>query len=219
MNSQGCKGSSDNEDSDKPVQADLSLCWMHMSEFKFSQVATLIMIRNLFVDIFYMEINIVNLLLILESCCPWPFPLFCVLPCYMYWWSRWQSMIVFQMVSPFLEQPICQPIKFLDRSTIMGQSIFQPIRFTQQPITKTRLFKYIENFTTKKKENFQIKTSDIFHIPVQNIYCGYSLEPPWWGGSNEYPQSRFWAEIRKIMYTPVNQFYYIKVGFKGVSII
>ena len=24
------------------------------------------------------------------------------------------------------------------------------------------------------------------------------------GGSNEYPQSMFWAEIRKIMYTPVN---------------
>ena len=24
------------------------------------------------------------------------------------------------------------------------------------------------------------------------------------GGSNEYPQSMFWAEIRNIMYTPVN---------------
>ena len=40
-----------------------------------------------------------------------------------------------------------------------------------------------------KKENFQIKNSDIFHIPAQNIDCGYSLEPPRWGGSNEYPQS------------------------------
>ena len=40
-------------------------------------------------------------------------------------------------------------------------------------ITKTRLFKYIENFTTKKKtENFQIKHSDIFHISAQNIDCG-----------------------------------------------
>ena len=30
----------------------------------------------------------------------------------------------------------------------------------------------------------------------------------------------FLAEIRKIMYTPVNpSFYYIKVGFKGVNII
>ena len=44
-------------------------------------------------------------------------------------------------------------------------------------ITKTRLFKYIENFKTKK-ENFQIKKSDIFHISAQNIDCRYSLEPP-----------------------------------------
>ena len=59
-------------------------------------------------------------------------------------------------------------------------------------ITKTRLFKYIENFTTKKKnENFQIKNSDVFHISAQNIDCGYSLEPPRRGGSNEYPQSVF----------------------------
>ena len=27
------------------------------------------------------------------------------------------------------------------------------------------------------KENFQIKNSDIFHIPAKNIDCGYSLEP------------------------------------------
>ena len=28
--------------------------------------------------------------------------------------------------------------------------------------------------------------------------CEYSLEPPRRGGSNEYPQSMFWAEIWKI---------------------
>ena len=38
---------------------------------------------------------------------------------------------------------------------------------------------------------FQIKNSDIFHISVQNIDCGYSLEPPRRGGSNENPQSVF----------------------------
>ena len=71
-----------------------------------------------------------------------------------------------------------------------------------------------------KNENFQIKNSDVFHISAQNMDCGYSLEPPHWGGSNEYPQSMFWAELRKKKYTPVNpSFYYIKVGFKGVKII
>ena len=55
-----------------------------------------------------------------------------------------------------------------------------------------------------KKENFQIKNADIFHISAQNINCGYSLEPPRRGGSNEYPQSMFLSRIRTIMYTPVN---------------
>ena len=39
-----------------------------------------------------------------------------------------------------------------------------------------------------KNENFQMKNSDIFHISAQNIDCGYSLEAPRRGGSNEYPQ-------------------------------
>ena len=36
---------------------------------------------------------------------------------------------------------------------------------------------------------------NIFLISAQNIDCGYSLEPPIRGGSNEYPQSMFPAEI------------------------
>ena len=71
-----------------------------------------------------------------------------------------------------------------------------------------------------KTENFHIKNSDIFHISAQNIDCGYPLEPPRRGGSNEYPQSMFLSRIRKIIYTSVNpNFYYIKVGFKGIKII
>ena len=30
-----------------------------------------------------------------------------------------------------------------------------------------------------------MKNSDIFHISAQNIDCGYSLEPPRRGGSND----------------------------------
>ena len=37
-----------------------------------------------------------------------------------------------------------------------------------------------------------------FLFLFKNIDCGYSLEPPRRGGSNEYPQSMFWAEIWKI---------------------
>ena len=89
--------------------------------------------------------------------------------------------------------------------------------FCALSITKTRLFKYIENFTSKNWKFSDKKDSDIFHISAQNIDCRYSLEPPRRGGSNEYPQSMFWAEVKKKnnVYPCKPQFYYIKVGFKG----
>ena len=72
----------------------------------------------------------------------------------------------------------------------------------------------------RKTENFQTKNSNIFHISAQNIDCGYSLEPPRRGGSNEYPQSMFLNRNKKNNVYPCKpQFYYIKVGFKGVKII
>ena len=69
---------------------------------------------------------------------------------------------------------------------------------------------------------FHIINSDIFHVSAQNIDCGYSLELPHRGGSNEYPQSMFLCLSRNNknnVYPCKPQFYYIKVGFKGVKII
>ena len=64
------------------------------------------------------------------------------------------------------------------------------------------------------------KNSEIFHISVENIDCGYSLEPPRPGGSNEYPQSMFLSRKKRNNIYPFKpQFYYIKVGLKGVKII
>ena len=80
-------------------------------------------------------------------------------------------------------------------------------------ITKTRLFKLAPsflNFTTKKWK-FSDKKFWCFHISAQNIDCGYSLEPP---------KLYFGAEIKKNNVYPCKpQFYYLKVGFKGVKII
>ena len=68
-----------------------------------------------------------------------------------------------------------------------------------------RLFKFIENFTTKNWKLSDKKNSDIFHISAQNIDCGYTLEPPRRGGSNEYPQSMFLSRSKKNnVYTQVN---------------
>ena len=61
---------------------------------------------------------------------------------------------------------------------------------------------YTEIFLALKIENFQLKNVDIFLIFAQNIDCGYTLEPPRRGGSNEYPQSMFWSKNKKNRYTP-----------------
>ena len=69
-----------------------------------------------------------------------------------------------------------------------------------------------------KKWKCSEKKSDIFNMSAQNIDCGYPLEPPRRGGSNEYPQSMFLRRNKKNNVYPFQpQFYYIKVGFKGGS--
>ena len=57
--------------------------------------------------------------------------------------------------------------------------------------------------------------SILFLFQLKNIDCGYSLEPPRRGGSNEYPQSMFlsWNKNNNVDCKP--RFYKIKVGFKG----
>ena len=82
-------------------------------------------------------------------------------------------------------------------------SLFPEATFYSFTLRK-HAYSNIKKILRPKNENFQIKKIDIFHISAQNIHCGYSLEPTRRVGSNEYPQSMFLAEIRKIMYTPVN---------------
>ena len=75
-------------------------------------------------------------------------------------------------------------------------------------------------FYNQKMAIFQIKNTDIFHISAQNIDCGYLLELPHRGSSNKYSQSMFLSRNNKNSVYPCKpQFYYIKVGFKGVKII
>ena len=50
---------------------------------------------------------------------------------------------------------------------------------------------YTAIFHGCKNGNFQKKKCDFFLIFAQNIDRGYTLEPPRWGGSNEYPRSMF----------------------------
>ena len=61
---------------------------------------------------------------------------------------------------------------------------------------------YTEILCALKIGNFQLKFFYIFLIFAQNIDCGYTLELPRRGGSNEYPQSMFWSKDKKNRYTP-----------------
>ena len=66
------------------------------------------------------------------------------------------------------------------------------------PITKTCLY----NVDPLKPHFYIVKVgftgvNIIFLISAQNIDCGYSLEPPRRGGSNEYPQSMFLSRNKK----------------------
>ena len=104
--------------------------------------------------------------------------------------------------------------RFIYNSSTWHRNIksVKPWRTIIDLLARTEHSKHYENtpiqiygkFHLQKSKNFQVQKLWIFHISAQNIDCGYSLEPPRRGGSNEYPQSMFYAAIRKIMYTPVN---------------
>ena len=89
--------------------------------------------------------------------------------------------------------------------------------FSHYENTLIQIYRKLHLQKLKKKKNWW-KNWNIFQISAQNIDCGYSLEPR--GGSNEYPQSMFLSRNEKNNVYPYKpQFYYIKVGFKGVRII
>ena len=75
------------------------------------------------------------------------------------------------------------------------------------------------NFHLQKLKIFgKKKTLIFFQISAQNINCGYSLEPPRRGGSDEHPQPMFLSRNKKNnVYPCKHQFYYMYIngGFKG----
>ena len=101
--------------------------------------------------------------------------------------------------------------------TLWSQTTYNPLILlarirnyihTNSSITKTCLY----NFDPLRPHFYIVKLGFtgvyiIFLIFAQNIDCGYSLEPPRRGGSNEYPQSMLWGEIWKIS----DFFFYLKI--------
>ena len=70
-------------------------------------------------------------------------------------------------------------------------------------IMKTPLFEYIENFTAKNWK-FSDKNLWCFSYFCLNIDCGFSLERLTEAVLTSTHTLCFWAELRNIMYNPVN---------------
>ena len=121
----------------------------------------------------------------------------------------------------FLENNIYNNKLFLFLLELSGRNgMFMNFLDTGRISLRKHAYSNIMKISPPKTESFQIKNSDVFHISAQNIDCGYSLEPPLRGGSNEYPQSMVLSRNKKNNAYPCKpQFYYIKVGFKGVKMI
>ena len=102
-----------------------------------------------------------------------------------------------------------------------GRITTKMISFRPSAMKSLRKHAYLNTLkiSLPKTESFQTKIL-IFLISAKNIYCRCSLEPPHRGGSNEYTQYMFLSRNKKNNVYPCKpQFYYIKVGFKGVKII
>ena len=99
--------------------------------------------------------------------------------------------------------------------------VFQYPVFMQH-ITQTRPCNIQQYFTAVKNVHFQMKFVNIFLIFAQNIDCGYTLDFDLRRVSEAVLTSThnlcFGAKIRKNVYPCKPQFYYIKVGCKGVFI-
>ena len=81
-------------------------------------------------------------------------------------------------------------------------------------ITKTCLY----NFDPLKPHFYIVKLGFtgvyiIFLISAQNIDCGYSLEPPRRGGSNEYPNLCFEQKYKKYQSFLSENFQFLEVKF------
>ena len=93
--------------------------------------------------------------------------------------------------------------------------LFDSLIKRKRRITKTSLFK----FDPLKPHIYIVKLGFtgvyiIFLISAQNIDCGYSLEPPRRGASNEYPQSMCLSRSMKnirIFYLKIFIFFYGKI--------
>ena len=105
---------------------------------------------------------------------------------------RWKCKNLLQMhcnakILIFVFQPNINIWKF--NEALINNLVF----LATGPITQTCpcTCNILQYFTAVKMIIFRWFFFIFFLFLLKNIDCGYTLEPPHWGGSNEYPQSMF----------------------------
>ena len=93
---------------------------------------------------------------------------------------------------------ISQDVELMTLSSFISftSSVYISLHYENTPMQYTEIFLAIK--CCKFHQNFFF----IFYIFAQNMHCGYKLEPPRRGGSNEYPQCMFWSKNKKNRYNP-----------------
>ena len=113
-------------------------------------------------------------------------------------------------ISLFLKVDTCANFAIALNFCIRKFYISKRNHYENTPIQIYRKF-HLKNWKFSDKKLWYF-----FHNSAQNICCGYALQPPRRGVSNEYPHSMFLSRNKKNDVYPCKpQFYYIKVGFKG----
>ena len=108
---------------------------------------------------------------------------------------------------------VCRIVKVKEHLPIINCKYFVSMSKNHKPFLTDRLSYASTLSSTSRKHAYIILTPlephfyivklvftgvyIIFIIWLKTIDCGYSLEPPRRGGSNEYPQSMFWEKIWK----------------------
>ena len=98
-----------------------------------------------------------------------------------------RSFIKFANINALFLATYAEPILVFVRTTTyrFEWDFFATINSLFHCSLRKHAYSNIQKILPPKNENFQIKKPNILHISAKKIDCGYSLEPPRRGGSNE----------------------------------
>ena len=116
-------------------------------------------------------------------------------------WSPGDQILSFQSTPLFWKELVYRKANRKPQKLSFLSKMAENLSSVSSHLKKSEYLGHHENtpfIFNPLKPHFYIVNKHYFAYYAKNIDCGYSLEPPRWGGSNEYPQSVFSEEIWKV---------------------